>query len=90
MAGLIVFGFHLVLVGYLAYRSGYVRMVLGVLLDIAGAGCMFDSVAAMVIASALGSVASVTFLGESSPGALDRCPPSANLTGSDWSWSLKI
>jgi Domain of unknown function (DUF4386) len=64
MAGLILFGFHLVLVGYLAYRSGYVPKVLGVLLVIAGAGYVFDSVAATVIASPPGSVASVTFLGE--------------------------
>jgi hypothetical protein len=64
MAGLILFGIHLALVGYLAYRSGYIPKVLGVLLIIAGAGYVFDSVASTVLASPPGSVATVTFLGE--------------------------
>jgi hypothetical protein len=64
MAGLILFGIHLALVGYLAYRSGYVPKVLSVLLIIAGAGYVFDSVASTVLASPPGSVATVTFLGE--------------------------
>jgi len=65
MAGLILIGIHLALVGYLAYRSGYVPKLLGVLLVIAGAGYVFDSVASTVLASPPGSVATVTFLGES-------------------------
>jgi hypothetical protein len=64
MAGLILFGIHLALVGYLAYRSSYVPKLLGVLLIIAGAGYVFDSVASTVLASPPGSVATVTFLGE--------------------------
>ena len=64
MAGLILFGIHLALVGYLARRSGYVPKLLGVLLVIAGAGYLFDSVAATVLASPPGSVATVTFVGE--------------------------
>jgi hypothetical protein len=64
MAGLILFGIHLALVGYLAYRSGYVPKFLGILLLIAGAGYVFDSVASTVLASPPGSVATVTFLGE--------------------------
>ncbi|MEU4605543.1 DUF4386 domain-containing protein [Kribbella sp. NPDC023972] len=64
MAGLILFGIHLALVGYLAYRSGYVPKLLGVLLVIAGAGYVFDSVLSTVLASPPGSVATVTFLGE--------------------------
>ena len=64
MAGLILFGIHLALVGYLAWRSGYVPKLLGVLLIIAGAGYVFDSVASTVLASPPGSVATVTFLGE--------------------------
>ena len=64
MAGLILFGIHLVLVGYLAWRSGYVPRLLGVLLVIAGAGYVFDSIASTVLASPPGSVATVTFLGE--------------------------
>lgn len=64
MAGLILFGIHLALVGYLAYRSGYVPKLLGVLLLIAGTGYVFDSVASTILASPPGSVATVTFLGE--------------------------
>jgi hypothetical protein len=64
MAGLILFGIHLALAGYLAYRSGYVPKLLGVLLIIAGAGYVFDSAASTVLASPPGSVATVTFLGE--------------------------
>ena len=64
MAGLILFGIHLALIGYLAYRSGYVPKLLGVLLLIAGAGYVFDSIASTVLASPPGSVATVTFLGE--------------------------
>jgi hypothetical protein len=64
MAGLILFGIHLALVGYLAYRSGYVPKLLGVLLVIAGAGYVFDSVVSTVLASPPGTVATVTFVGE--------------------------
>ena len=42
-AGLILFGAHLVGVGYLAYRSGFVPRFIGVLLVLAGAGYVFDS-----------------------------------------------
>lgn len=64
MAGLILFGIHLAIVGYLAYVSGYVPRLLGVLLVVAGAGYVFDSTASTVLASPPGSVATVTFLGE--------------------------
>ena len=64
MAGLILFGIHLALIGYLAWRSGYVPRLLGVLLVIAGAGYVFDSIASTVLASPPGSVATVTFIGE--------------------------
>ena len=64
MAGLILFGIHLAIVGYLAYGSGYVPKWLGVLLLIAGVGYLFDSVASTVLASPPGGVATVTFLGE--------------------------
>jgi hypothetical protein len=41
--GLFLFSFHLGIVGYLAYRSGYVPRVLGVLLIIAGLGYLINS-----------------------------------------------
>jgi hypothetical protein len=64
MAGLILFGVHLAIVGYLAYVSGYVPKLLGVLLVVAGAGYIFDGAASTVLASPPGSVATFTFLGE--------------------------
>jgi Domain of unknown function (DUF4386) len=41
--GLVLFGIHLALLGYLIYRSGYIPKWLGVLLVIDGLGWMIDS-----------------------------------------------
>lgn len=62
--GLILFGVHLALVGYLAVRSGYVSRVLGVLLVIAGAGYIADAVGTVLVAGYTPTVASFTFVGE--------------------------
>jgi len=62
-AGLILFAVHLVLIGYLAYRSGYVPRLLGVLVVIAGLGYAFDSFGTVFSASPP-IVSTVTFLGE--------------------------
>ncbi len=64
MAGLILFGIHLAARRLPGLRSGYVPKLLGVLLLVAGAGYVFDSVASTVLANPPGSVATVTFLGE--------------------------
>ena len=61
---LVLFGLHLVLIGYLAYRSGYVPRVLGVLLAIAGAGYLVDSLGGIFSNSNAVNVSSVTFIGE--------------------------
>ncbi|WP_051299656.1 DUF4386 domain-containing protein [Arthrobacter castelli] len=63
-AGLILFGLHLLVIGYLACRSGSVPTVIGILLVIAGAGYAFDSVIAVVSASPSITLTYVTFLGE--------------------------
>jgi len=63
-AGLLLFGIHLLIVGYLAYRSGYVPRLLGVLLAVAGLGYAFDSLAAVVSPDFPIVVSSVTFFGE--------------------------
>ena len=62
-AGLILFAAHLVIVGYLAYRSGYVPKLLGVLVVIGGLGYAFDSIGTVLSESPL-EVSTVTFIGE--------------------------
>jgi hypothetical protein len=62
-AGLVLFAVHLVLIGYLAYRSGYVPKFLGVLLVIAGLGYAFDSFGA-VFSESPPVISTVTFVGE--------------------------
>jgi hypothetical protein len=61
---LILFGLHLVLVGYLAHRSGYAPRVLGVLLVIAGGGYLVDSLGGIFSDRYSVNVSSVTFIGE--------------------------
>lgn len=62
-AGLVLFGVHLLLVGFLAYRSGYVPRILAALLVLAGLGYVFDTFATVLSSSPV-SISSVTFLGE--------------------------
>jgi hypothetical protein len=61
---LVLFGLHLVLIGYLTYRSGYAPRVLGVLLAVAGAGYLVDSFGGIFSNSYSVNVSSVTFIGE--------------------------
>ena len=63
-AGLILFGIHLALTGYLAYRSGFVPRAIAVLLVVAGAGYVLDSVVRIFIEEPAFAVSNVTFLGE--------------------------
>lgn len=63
MAGLLLFGVHLAGLGYLAYRSGYVPRVIGVLLVVAGAGYAFDTFSSVLSQDPM-VVSTVTFLGE--------------------------
>lgn len=63
-AGLILFGVHLVLIGYLAYRSGFVHKIFGILLVVAGLGYLADSFGAVLVAGYSVGIAQFTFLGE--------------------------
>jgi hypothetical protein len=63
-AGLVLFGLHLLLIAYLAYRSGFVPKVLGVLLAVAGLGYLFDSLSAALTHESSTPVSSFTFVGE--------------------------
>ena len=59
-----LFGLHLLLLGYLAYRSGYVPRLLGVLLVIAGLGYAADSLGVVLSSGTWTNISSFTFLGE--------------------------
>jgi len=59
-----LFGAHLLLIGYLAYRSGYIPKVLGQLLVLAGVGYAVDSFGAVLSVNSWTDVSSFTFLGE--------------------------
>ena len=61
---LVLFGLHLILIGYLACKSGYVPRVLGVLLVIAGAGYLAGSFSALLTPGHSVNVAAFTFIGE--------------------------
>jgi hypothetical protein len=63
-AALVLFGVHLFLLGYLAYRSGYVPRLVGVLLFVAGAGYVFDSFSTVLSQGSPLIVSTVTFVGE--------------------------
>ena len=62
--GQFLFGLHLLLIGYLAYRSGYVPRLLGVLLVIAGLGYATDSLGAVLSLGSWTDISSFTFIGE--------------------------
>lgn len=62
--GLLLFGLHLALIGYLAYRSDYAPRFLGVLLVVAGAGYVVDGLGALLAPGSLPEVAVFTFVGE--------------------------
>ena len=51
LIGLMFFGLHLWVLGYLIYRSGYIPKVIGVLLFIAGIGYLVDSFAQFMLTS---------------------------------------
>ena len=63
-AGLIVFGLYLLMIAWLAWRSGYVPRLLGVLIAIAGLGYIYDSIGAFLSGGSWTQVSTVTFIGE--------------------------
>jgi hypothetical protein len=62
--GQLLFGLHLLLIGYLAYRSRYVPRVLGVLLAVAGLGYAADSLGAVLSPGTWTDISAFTFVGE--------------------------
>jgi hypothetical protein len=63
-AGLIGFGLYLLMIAWLAWRSGYVPRLLGVLIAIAGLGYIYDSIGQFVSGGSWTQVSTVTFTGE--------------------------
>lgn len=62
--GLVLFGIHLVLLGYLIYRSGYIPKIIGILLIINGFGWMIDRLRPYLYPNANLGFLAITFLGE--------------------------
>lgn len=63
-AGLILFGLYLLVIAWLAYRSGYMPKLLGALIAIAGLGYVYDSIGVLLARGSWTQVSTVTALGE--------------------------
>ena len=62
--GLMLFGIHLILLGYLAYRSNFIPRILGVLLVVAGLGYAVVNLGPYLYPSVDVGWLSITFFGE--------------------------
>ena len=62
--GLILFGVHLLLISYLAYRSGFMAKVFGILLAVAGLGYLVDGFVLVLVPGPPISIGQFTFVGE--------------------------
>ena len=62
--GYVFFALHLVLLGFLVFRSGYVPKLLGVLLVIAGLGYGADKLGVLLVPDYALNIALYTFIGE--------------------------
>jgi Domain of unknown function (DUF4386) len=63
-AGLVLFGLNLLVLAYLAYRSGYVPKLLGVLIAIAGCGYVFDTLVRVLVRGSTCDISAITGMGE--------------------------
>ncbi|TFC10370.1 DUF4386 domain-containing protein [Cryobacterium algoritolerans] len=64
VTGLGVFGIHLLLVGYLAYRSGFMARIFGILLAVAGLGYLADAVGTVLVPGFTAVFGQFLFVGE--------------------------
>jgi hypothetical protein len=62
--GLVVFGLHLFVLGYLVFQSGYIPRWLGLLLAVAALGYLVDSFGKFLLPNYNVSIAQFTFVGE--------------------------
>ena len=61
---LVLFGFHLLVLGYLVFKSGYIPKWLGILLGIASLGYLADSFGKLLIPNYNLTISAFTFVGE--------------------------
>ena len=61
---LVIFGLHLLVLGYLVFRSTYVPKVIGILVAIAALGYLIDSFGALLSSSYDANLAGFAFVGE--------------------------
>lgn len=61
---LIIFGFHLLLLGFLVFRAGYMKRILGILLLIAAMGYLIDGFGRILSPGYGAGVSVYTFIGE--------------------------
>ena len=62
--GLIIFGFHLLLLGYLIFKAGYMRKILGILILLAASGYLIDGFGKLLSIDYNISISMYTFIGE--------------------------
>ncbi len=62
--GLVIFGLHLFVLGYLVLKSGYIPKILGILLVIASFGYLIDSFGKLLSPNYNATIAMFTFIGE--------------------------
>lgn len=63
-AGMVLFAIHLLIVGWLAFRSGYMPRLLGILVALSGIGYGFDSVVTITDLDGAPTLTVFTFVGE--------------------------
>jgi len=59
-----IFGIHLLLLGYLLFRAGYMKNILGILVIIAGLGYMADGIGKVLTSNYTITISAFTFIGE--------------------------
>lgn len=57
-------GVHLLMIGYLSYRSAFVPMIIGILLAVAGLRHLSDSFSVVPVPNYPASISQFTFIGE--------------------------
>lgn len=62
--GLVIFGLHLLFLGYLAFKSGYIPRILSILVIVAGLGYLIDNAGKLLSPNYNLTIAMFTFIGE--------------------------